>query len=110
MVRHILYPDENNRIYCKKYDEIYELLPGLYPCQDCLNYKGTYRGHGCECVWIDKDFPGQRDVHVYDPCAERERLRTYMFNDNIRLKQWETRNRVAKEKYWRRRYELGFNN
>ena len=71
-ITHFLYLDSENCIYCKKINGLIKIVPMKTPCLQCINFRGTIQGAGCECSWDDFDF--DRDVSVLDQAAEYDRV------------------------------------
>jgi len=91
---HLLYPDKNGCIYCKKINGLIKIIPFKTPCLFCEKMVGAIQGEGCECVWDDFDF--NTPVSVYDPLAEYDRINDFkIIAKEKRLKLWEYRNYKA---------------
>lgn len=74
-VNHINYPDNKNRIYCRKLNKIITLdKDGEFwkTCQSCSLFAGDYQGLGVECQWEDS---GEGySAYITDPNKELLRV------------------------------------
>lgn len=73
-VNHINYPDDANRIFCRRLNKIITLdAEGKFwgTCIQCRLFNGDYQGQGVECLYDDvKDASG----YSSDPAKEKMRI------------------------------------
>lgn len=74
---HINYPNDRNRIYCRKEHKVVTLdTDGKFwdKCSKCNLFAGDYQGMGVECNWNDPDNEGNTNVYVDEPNQELIRV------------------------------------
>lgn len=57
-VVHTNYPDNSNRVYCRRLNKVVTIdSNGEFwdTCLKCPMYDGNYQGQGVECAWNDVD-------------------------------------------------------
>lgn len=73
-INHINYPDNNNKIYCRRLNRVITLdAEGKYweTCNACPLFEGDYQGQGVECMWDDTE---NSSGYCSDPVKEQLRV------------------------------------
>ena len=81
---HINYPDQNNRIFCRRLNKVITLdvEGGFWDiCTRCRLFHGDYQGLGVECLYDDvPDAPG----YISDPAKEQMRVSKLIDSGTLR--------------------------